>query len=51
MIHSPIKDDFSDVADPRDENKLPHDIPSHDTFNRVFAALNPENFNDSPEKR
>jgi predicted transposase YbfD/YdcC len=23
---------------------LPHDIPSHDTFNRVFAALNPEQF-------
>ncbi len=86
MLHSPIKDNFSDLADPRDENKrhnlidiifiticavicnadkwedvedfgkaklswlkryleLPHGIPSHDTFNRVFAALNPEEFN------
>jgi predicted transposase YbfD/YdcC len=26
--------------------KLRHGIPSHDTFNRVFAALNPESFLD-----
>lgn len=24
--------------------KLPHGIPSHDTFNRVFAMLSPEEF-------
>ncbi len=24
--------------------RLPHGIPSHDTFNRVFAALNPQGF-------
>ena len=24
--------------------ELPNGIPSHDTFNRVFAALNPEQF-------
>ncbi len=27
--------------------KLPHGIPSHDTFGRVFAALNPEEFEKS----
>lgn len=86
MLHSAIKDHFSGMTDPRDENKrhqlidiifiticavlcnadkwedvedfghaklswlrryleLPHGIPSHDTFNRVFAALNPEELN------
>jgi len=25
--------------------ELPHGIPAHDTFNRVFAKLNPEEFN------
>src|SRR5262245_41039263 len=25
---------------------LPNGIPSHDTFNRVFAALNPRKFNE-----
>jgi len=86
MVQSPIKDHFSDMTDPRDENRrhnlidilfiticavicnadkwedvedfgnakvswlkryleLPHGIPSHDTFNRVFAILNPEEFN------
>ena len=27
--------------------ELPHGIPSKDTFRRVFAALNPEEFNRS----
>lgn len=86
MLDSPIKDHFSEMSDPRDENKrhklidiifiticavicnadkwedvedfgkakywwlkryleLPHGIHAHDTFNRVFAKLNPEEFN------
>ena len=27
--------------------ELPHGIPSHDTFGRVFAQINPEEFQDS----
>ena len=86
MLQSPIKDHFSDITDPRNENKrhnlidiifiticavicnadkwedvedfgnaklswfkrylkLPHDIPSHDTFNRMFAVIDPKEFN------
>lgn len=86
MVQSPMKDHFSELTDPRGENKrhklidimfiticavicnadkwedvevfgnakiswlkryleLPHGIPSHDTFNRVFCAISPEEFN------
>lgn len=86
MLQSHIKDHFSDMSDPRNENRrhnlidiifiticavicnadkwedvedfgtakllwlkryleLPHGISSHDTFNRVFAVLDPKEFN------
>ena len=87
-MHASIMDSFSEITDPRGDNKrhklidilfitvcavicnadkwedveefgrakepwlrkyleLPHGIPSHDTFNRVFRALDPEQLNRS----
>jgi predicted transposase YbfD/YdcC len=40
---------FGDTKEPwlRTFLELPHGIPSHDTFNRLFAALNPQRFLDA----
>ena len=40
---------FGDTKEPwlRTFLELPHGIPSHDTFNRLFAALNPQCFLDA----